>query len=83
MPRVNLTKSAVEKIPFRDVGQVLYYDESLKGFGVRVGKQAKAYFAERRVQGRTVRATIGPHGPITCDQARKKAQKNTWRNGGR
>jgi integrase len=75
MPKVNLTKSAVDKIHFPNAGQVLFYDETLKGFGLRVGKQAKAYFAERRVQGRTVRVTIGPHGPITCDQARKKAQR--------
>lgn len=75
MPKMKLTKSAIDKLSYTTEGQVLYYDEGLRGFGLRVGKQSKTYFVEKRVQGRTVRATVGVHGPFTCDKAKKKAQR--------
>jgi len=40
-----------------------------------VGQTAKAYYVEKRVNGRTVRVTIGTHGQITTEQARKEAQR--------
>lgn len=75
MPSLYLTAESVNKLPTLVTGQALYRDTKLQGFGLRVGTRSKAYFAEKRVDGRTVRATLGLHGQITADQARKAAQK--------
>ncbi|MDH5757459.1 MAG: integrase family protein [Nitrospinota bacterium] len=75
MPHEKITKKLVDHLSFIGDGQVLYWDTELKGFGLRITKGAKAYFAEKRVNGKTVRTTIGRHGPLTPDQARKKAQE--------
>lgn len=73
MSKLKLTKTVVENLPFTDSGQRFYYDSDLKGFGVRVGRTKKTYFAEKRVNRRTCRTSIGEHGLMTCEQARKKA----------
>ena len=77
MPKsIALTKSVVDRLPFTARGQAYYYDALLTGFGLRVGRTSKAYFAEWRVggrTGRTVRKTIGKHGAFTPDIARKHA----------
>lgn len=81
MPRLRLTAENVNRLPLAAAGQVLYLDEAakggkpaaLQGFGLRVGTTSKAYFVEKRVDGRTVRHTIGTHGQITADEARKQA----------
>lgn len=52
---------------FADQGQVLYWDTKLQGFGLRVGTSTKTYFAEKRVDKRTVRHSIGMHGQPTVD----------------
>lgn len=75
MPTISITAATVNKLALSQSGQVLYRDATLQGFGLRVGSKAKAYFAEKRVVGRTVRVTLGLHGQITADQARKDAQK--------
>lgn len=81
MARLRLTAENVNRLPLAAAGQVLYLDEAgkggkppaLPGFGLRVGTTLKAYFVEKRVDGRTVRHTIGTHGQITADEARKLA----------
>jgi integrase len=70
-----LTKTKVDSIPHPKSGQKFYRDSLLVGFGLRVGKSSKAYYAEKRVDGKTVRKTIGNHGQITTEQARKEAQR--------
>jgi len=70
-----LTKTKVDSIPYSASGQTFYLDSELVGFGLRVGKSTKAYYAERRVNGKTVRVTIGKHGHITAEQARREAQR--------
>ena len=75
METVKLTKHVIDNIPFPEKGQVFYRDTLLKGFGLRVGKTTKAYYAEKRVKGKTVRITIGTHGQVTPEQARREAQK--------
>ena len=74
MAKIKLTKKEVDSIPQPEKGQIYYSDSKLKGFGLRVGAKSKTYFAEKRVKGRSVRVTIGQHGVLTPDQARKKAQ---------
>jgi len=76
MPIKPLTKTIVDHLPFSKEGVVLYYDTKLKGFGVRVSKSTKAYFAEGRVNGKTRRVKLGNHGTdLTTEVGRKKAQK--------
>lgn len=80
MARLHLAAGTVNKLPFAPAGQVLYWDTKLQGFGLRVGISSKTYFAEKRVDGRTVRHSLGIHGqptadgiPLTADRARDLA----------
>jgi integrase len=75
MQGLKLTKTTVEKLPFEEDGQKLYHDTEIKGFGVRVSHKSKTYFAQRDVNGRTVRVTIGRHGIFTAEMAREEARK--------
>jgi integrase len=69
-----LTKAAVNRIVAPEQDQAFYWDSELQGFGLRVGAQDRAYIAQGRVKGRTVRFTIGKHGTYTPEQARKRAK---------
>ena len=69
-----LTKSFIDSIPFPESGQDFYRDSKLKGFGLRVGKNSKVYYAEAKVDDKTVRVTIGHHGLFTAEQARLEAR---------
>lgn len=69
-----LTKSLIDSIPYPEIGQIFYRDAELKGFGLRVGTGSKVYIAEGKVDGRTVRVTIGRHGVFTAEQARQEAR---------
>lgn len=75
MPTIRLTKRNIDAIPLPQTGQVLYRDDELTGFGLRVGSRSKVFFVEGQVARRTVRATIGRYGPFTPEQARKQALK--------
>lgn len=70
-----LTKAFVEKIGFEQSGQIFYRDSELKGFGLRVGRTAKVYFAEAKLDGKTVRKSIARHNVLTIDEARNEARK--------
>lgn len=70
-----LTKAFVEKIGFEQSGQIFYRDSELKGFGLRVGRTAKVYFAEAKLDGKTVRKSIARHNVMTIDEARNEARK--------
>ena len=56
-------------------GQVIYRDDTLIGFGLRVTASCKAYIAECRVNGTTRRVTLGRQGSISADDARMQAAK--------
>ena len=73
MPNIRLTKRAIETIPHPPTGQVLYRDAILSGFGLRVGKQSKVFFAEGQVNHKTRRVTIGRADVFAPEVARKKA----------
>src|SRR5258706_3003625 len=75
MEEQDLTKTFVNKIQHTAAGQRFYWDSDLAGFGLRVGTNTKSYFAEGRVQGKTVRYTIGKHGVFTAEQARGEARE--------
>jgi integrase len=78
MPRIKLTKSAIDALPTPDK-DVVHWDSSLPGFGVKVTpKGRKVFIVLYRVAGagsRLRKYTIGPHGRITLHQARLAAQK--------
>lgn len=71
---MKLTKSRVDAL--RPTGaERLYWDDELKGFGLRVSPRGrKTFFVQYRSGGRTRRAKIGAMGPVTPDQARLKAR---------
>lgn len=72
MAQIKINKTNVDNLPFAPVvgKQSFYYDTELKGFGVRVSNQTKTYIVETKIQGKTVRVSIGKHGVITAEQAR-------------
>lgn len=73
MPK--LTKTVVEQLSVPATGEKLYWDNELRGFGVRVTALGKrSYIAQGRVHGKSERVTIGPHGRWTCEEARKRAR---------
>lgn len=73
MPR--LTKRVVDQIVPGDT-EAIHWDDELRGFGVRVWPSGrKVYLAMTRVKGRLRKITIGPHGPMTADQARVRAHE--------
>src|SRR5262249_23014931 len=71
-----LTKTAVEAIEATG-GDVLWWDDDLARFGVRVTPGgARSYVIQYRQGGRSRRHTIGRHGqPWTVEQARKEAAR--------
>jgi integrase len=78
MPRVHLTKSAIDALPILAKDSI-YWDQSLPGFGVKVTpKGRKVFMVLYRAggQGSQLRKyTIGPYGRITLAIARGQAQK--------
>jgi integrase len=73
MPK--LTKRVVDQI-IPESREIVHWDDELRGFGLRVWPSGrKVYVVMSRVKGRLRRITIGPHGPITAEQARIKAHQ--------
>ena len=71
MPKI--TKRAVDAFKPAERERVVW-DDDIKGFGVRVHPSGrKVYIVKYRHEGRAVKATIGPHGPITPAAARARA----------
>jgi len=76
--KMKLTKSVVEKLPFADKGkQIDYYDSDLPAFGVRVSATSKVYFVRKWINGKLSRVSLGRHGVISADTARKEAADAT------
>ncbi len=74
MPQAKLTKQFVDKQPLQASGQVLYWDTGLPGFGLRVGRKTKAFFAEAKIHRKTIRYTIGTSRRMTPEVARQEAK---------
>jgi integrase len=78
MPRIKLTKSAIEALPIPEK-DVVHWDSGLPGFGVKVTPQGrKVFIVLYRVAGagsRLRKYTIGPYGHVTLHQARLAAHK--------
>src|ERR1700730_4993543 len=78
MPRIRLTKSAVDALPTPNL-DVVYWDAGFPGFGVKVTpKGRKVFVVLYRTGGAGAKLrkyTIGPYGRVTLHQARVAAQK--------
>lgn len=82
---MKINKTNVEKLPATSGGKVsFYFDDEVKGFGVRVSGDTKTYIVQKyadvtRKNGDTdrekVRIKLGRHGDMTAEEARKKAQQ--------
>src|SRR4051812_26145415 len=78
MPRLKLTKSAIDALP-TPAADTVYWDAAAPGFGVKVTpKGRKVFVVLYRTGGagsRLRKYTIGPYGRVTLHQARVAAQK--------
>ncbi|MXU66052.1 site-specific integrase [Oceanomicrobium pacificus] len=73
MPK--LTKRTVESLPPK-ASDYFVWDSQIPGFGVRVMPSgARSYQAQYRKGGRTRRVSLGRHGKITVDEARRLAKE--------
>ncbi|MEM7399832.1 MAG: Arm DNA-binding domain-containing protein [Pseudomonadota bacterium] len=72
MPKVRLTKTAVDKLDKLD-REAIFWDDALPGFGVRIKPSGvKSYVVQYRdrATGASRRMTLGKHGPLqSFDQA--------------
>lgn len=74
--KIKISKSSVDAItPPQDSQPFdIFWDTDLPGFGVRVTKAGvKSYILQYRIHGRQRRFTIGRHGVVTAEKARKLA----------
>jgi integrase len=78
MPRIRLTKSAIDALP-TGRSDVVYWDAGYPGFGVKVTpKGRKVFIVLYRAGGagsKLRKYTIGPYGRVTLHQARVAAHK--------
>ena len=78
IPRIRLTKSAIDGLPVL-LKDAVYWDAGLPGFGVKVTPQGrKVFLVLYRLAGagsRLRKYTVGPYGKITLPMARAQAQK--------
>ena len=69
----SVSKRTVDGLSVGDKDTV-FWDRELSGFGVRVYPSgAKVYVVQTRALGKSKRVTLGRHGVISADQARRKA----------
>ncbi|HWB49133.1 MAG TPA: tyrosine-type recombinase/integrase [Stellaceae bacterium] len=74
MPKI--TKQFVDKAAPTDGKRTVFWDDSLKGFGLVVQPSGvKTYVANYRVGGNLQREVIARHGVLTPDQARDRARQ--------
>ncbi|MHB1948933.1 MAG: tyrosine-type recombinase/integrase [Gammaproteobacteria bacterium] len=79
---MKITKTVVDKLPVPEAiiekrtAQKRYYDDTLKGFGLRITSGGtKAFFIEKLVGTKLRRITLGRYPALTVEQARKEAHK--------
>ncbi|WFM71827.1 integrase family protein [Halomonas sp. CKK8] len=73
--KIKISKTTVERLTPPETGERLVWDSALPGFGVRVVPSGtRSYIVQRRVNGKQRRLTLGRHGVLTAELARKRAQ---------
>jgi integrase len=74
MPR--LTKKFIDAIKPVRSGDTFYWDDQMRGFGLRVKPSGlKSFAIQYRVKGASRRLTIGQYGKITLDIAKNEASR--------
>jgi len=74
MPK--LTKRFLDKVSLPDQKQQkFYWDDELRGFGIKATKTGIKFICQGRVNGRERRVTLGKYGTFAPDQARKQARQ--------
>jgi integrase len=78
MPRIKLTKTAIDGLPTKAT-DIVHWDSALPGFGVKVTpKGRKVFIVLYRTGGagsKLRKYTIGPYGKVTLHQAKVAAQQ--------
>ena len=70
-----LSKRIVDRLAV-DGKDALFWDRKLPGFGVRVYPSGrKVYVVQTRARGKSKRVTVGRHGEVAPDRARKEAAR--------
>ena len=76
MARLNgttISKRTVEALPVGE-REAVFWDHELSGFGVRIYPSGtKVYLVQTRAGGKSRRITIGRHGVVSAERARRKA----------
>ena len=68
-----ITKRAVDQLQ-GDGAEKFYWDDDLPGFGVRIRSTGRKYYvAQFRADGRMRRITLGRHGAVPTETARRRA----------
>ena len=68
-----LSKRIIDRLSVDDKDAV-FRDRDLPGFGIRVYPSgAKVYVVQSRASGRSKRLTVGRHGELSAEQARRAA----------
>jgi integrase len=78
VPTMHLTQRAIAKLaaPTADGRQTIYWDDELRGFGVQCSGKTnqRVYIAQRDVNGRSRRITLGTVTGLTLEVARRRAE---------
>jgi integrase len=78
VPKINLTDLTVRSLQPPEQGQVVYYDASLRGFGVRVSQGgSKTFVLQTGPKNKRVRHVLGRYPDVTLAEARAHAKKIT------
>ena len=71
--QIKITKRTVDRIT-GDGSDRFYWDDDLPGFGLRVRASGRKYYVVQfRANGRLRRMTLGRHGAVTPETARRRA----------
>ena len=71
--RIKLTPTRVENLKAPETGELLAWDKTLPGFGVRVGRRRRTYILQYRFVGRSRRLKLGTFPALSLSAARAKA----------
>ncbi|CAG9195944.1 Site-specific recombinase XerD [Paraburkholderia caribensis] len=73
----NITKTYVERsaVPRDDGKPAFYFDDEIKGFGIRATSGAKTFIVDRKLNGKTIRVSIGRYPAWSVQAARDRAKE--------
>ena len=72
--RRSISRRTVEALKVQK--DTVFWDRDLPGFGIRVyASGTKMYVVQSRTKGKSVRVTVGRHGVISADEARRRAAR--------